>query len=210
LAGKSEETMKPCCLLSLLALALVSGPLPGTHAQTPASAPAPPATQNFRAQALTNFSETSGKLIRLAEAIPAEKYAWRPGEGVRSVSEVYMHLAGANLIFARALGAPMPAGMRPNLEKMVTEKAGVVEWLQKSVEQLKQTLGNLQDGDLNKPAKLFGRDTNYQGVILALVSHNHEHLGQAIAYARINGVVPPWTEEQQQRQRQSQRQPPPK
>ncbi len=208
--------MKPCCRLSLLALALVCSALPATHAQAPTSGPAanPAATatvapQNLRAQALSNFSETSDKLVRLAEAMPAEKYAWRPGEGVRSVGEVFMHLAGANLLFARLLGAPMPAGMRPDLEKMVTEKAAVVDWLQKSSEQVKQTLGNLSDEDLKKPAKLFGRDTNYQGVILALVSHNHEHLGQAIVYARINGVVPPWTGEQQQRLRQRQRQQPP-
>jgi len=199
---------------------LCSARLP-THAQTPARPASPDpavagqggapaaAPQSFLAQALANFSDTGDKLIRLAQAMPAEKYSWRPGEGVRSVSEVYMHLAGANLVFARTLGAPMPAGMRPDLEKMVTEKAGVVEWLQKSVEQVKQTLGNLHEEDLSKPAKLFGRDTNYQGVILSLVAHNHEHLGQAIVYARLNGVVPPWTQQQQQRTRQSQRPMPP-
>ena len=87
--------------------------------------------------------------------MPQEKYSWRPGEGVRSVSEVFVHIAGANFLFPTFIG--------------------------------------VSDADLDKPTKLFGRSTTTREVLLVMATHMHEHLGQSIAYARVNGVVPPWS-----------------
>ncbi len=86
------------------------------------------------------------------------------------------------------------------MEKTVTEKAKVVEMLKKSFEHVRQALLSKSDADLDSPAKLFGQETTVRDVLLTTVTHMHEHLGQSIAYARMNGVVPPWTAAEQARQ----------
>lgn len=170
-----------------------------------ASAQEPPKA-GFRAWAYRELSDVENKLVKLAEAMPQEKYTWRPGEGVRSVSEVYMHVAAGNFSISRFIGAQVPAGYDPRtFEKSATEKAKVVETLKQSFEHSRQAINKLSDADLDKPVKLFGRDATQRDVVLVLVTHAHEHLGQSIAYARMNNVVPPWTEEQQQRQQQQQK-----
>jgi uncharacterized damage-inducible protein DinB len=140
---------------------------------------------------LSNFDDTQKKIISLAEAVPAEKYSWRPAEGVRSIGEVYMHIANANYGLPSALGVKPPAGISRDLEKTVTEKAKILEHLKTSFEHARKALASV--GDLSKPTKLFGRDNTYGGVELLIVTHLHEHLGQSIAYARTNKVTPPWS-----------------
>ena len=168
------------------------------------AAPAQEAPKSgVRAWSVRELTDLEGKLVKLAEAMPQEKYTWRPGEGVRSVSEVYLHVANGNFGYPTFLGATPAAGIeRRGLEKSTTEKAKVVALLKQSFDYMRQGIEKVPDADLEKPLKVFGRDSNYAAVILLAVTHAHEHLGQSIAYARMNGVVPPWTEEQQQRQRQ--------
>jgi uncharacterized damage-inducible protein DinB len=126
--------------------------------------------------------------------MPAAKYAWRPGKGVRSVGEVYMHVASANYAIPAMWGAATPAGFNPaTYEKSLTAKADIQKALRESFVSLKDKIGGLSDADLDKPMDLFGSKTTVRGACFLILSHCHEHLGQSIAYARTNSVVPPWS-----------------
>ena len=146
----------------------------------------------FRAEFLHDFDDVSKKIVELAEAVPAAKYNWRPAPGVRSVSEVYMHVAGGNYFLATFAGAKPPSYDTRNLEK-INDKARVIEELKKSFEYLRMVATHGTDADLEKPIKMFGYDTTQRGALMTALNHLHEHLGQSIAYARMNGVVPPWS-----------------
>jgi len=178
------------CLLILVSMALIQVAV--------ADEMAPPTT-GFRADALANLSEVGEKVEDLAAAIPAEKYGWRPGEGVRSVGEVYMHIAGGNYFILKMAGVEPPSGMgaSEDMDKEANDKAKVAEALKQSIGFLRQTITNTADPDLEKKVKLFGQEMTMRGVYMLLIDHLHEHLGQSIAYARMNGVVPPWTAAQQ-------------
>lgn len=158
-----------------------------------AAQPAQAKPLNFPGQVVANLEWTAGNLIKLAEAIPAEKYSWRPAEGVRSVSEAFMHVTMANYFLLSHIGVQRPADFPGDAEKSVTEKEQVVAWLKKSVEAVLTTVRGIPEADLAKPVRLFNADNNVQGVLLQIVSHVHEHLGQTIAYARSIGVKPPWS-----------------
>lgn len=141
----------------------------------------------------SNWEDVGGKLVSLAEAIPADRYSWRPAEGVRSVSEAFMHVAGANYFLTTTFGGEMPEGIGPDLEQRVTSKDEAVRVLRDSVEHVGEVLAGMDGSGLDETRQLFGRElTGYQ-VLLIVISHGHEHLGQAIAYARANDVVPPWS-----------------
>jgi uncharacterized damage-inducible protein DinB len=146
----------------------------------------------YRGEFLSQLDATEKKFVDLANAIPQEKYGWRPGAGVRSVSEVFMHVAGANFMLTRVIGTPPPSGIDRGMEKSVTEKAQVVEMMKKSFAHMRDAV-NKMDADGDKPVKIFGRESTNRGALLFLSDHMHEHLGQQIAYARTNGVVPPWS-----------------
>ena len=146
----------------------------------------------FRGIFLSDWKDSEDKLVALAGAIPPEKYSWRPAKGVRSVSEVYMHVAETNYFVGGPIGVKPPSGSN-NMEKTVIEKAKVVEALRASFAQIRQAVMNLSDADLSKPTTAEGQQTTYEGLLFFLASHTHEHLGQLIAYARSNGIVPPWS-----------------
>lgn len=153
-------------------------------------APGPASTSAFRAEFLANLDEVEDKFVRLATATPAEKFTWRPAPGVRSISEVYMHIAGSNVFLASFLGGPAPE-TNGDRETSITRKDEVIAELKQSFAHVRKVVR--ASDDLDKPVKLFGRPTTRRGVLLTLISHLHEHLGQEIAYARMNGVVPPWS-----------------
>jgi len=174
-------------LLSALTIA-------GLGAQPVASATGAPVKANgVRDLFLNQLKDVESKMVGLAETMPQEKYSWRPGEGVRSISEVYMHIVVANQFLPNFIGVKPPQGATPTVEKSVSEKAKVVEALKASFAHVRKAVTEMSDADLEKPAKMFGQETNYQGVIFRIANHMHEHLGQSIAYARTNGVVPPWS-----------------
>jgi uncharacterized damage-inducible protein DinB len=185
-------------LIALLGTSVVALTV-GAAQDQPKMAEATPTT-GIRAELLNDVKELEKKFVDLAEAMPQKKYSWRPMEGVRSVSEVYMHVAGANYFLPTFAGIKAPEGMSRDMEKTVTKKAKVVEMLKKSFDHLRQAILSTSDADLDKPAKMFGQETTVRGVLLTTVTHMHEHLGQSIAYARMNRVVPPWTGAQQARQ----------
>jgi uncharacterized damage-inducible protein DinB len=146
----------------------------------------------FRTEFLSDLDDVQKKIIDLAGAIPAEKYTWRPNAGVRSVSEVYMHIAGGNYFLGTFLGVKPPEDMPKDIEK-ISDKKEVLAALQKSFDHLRMIVKNTSDTDFEKPVKLFGNPTTQRGVLVTVLNHLHEHLGQSIAYARMNGVTPPWS-----------------
>ena len=143
------------------------------------------------------WGHVSRQLIALAEAAPAEKFAWRPAAGVRSVSEVYMHIALANYFLLAATGPKLPAGLtsETDMEKTVTAKADVIDWLKRSLDAVKVAHANVKPADLQRKVKVNGIDANVDGMYLRIIVHANEHMGQLIAYARMSGVVPPWAKE---------------
>jgi uncharacterized damage-inducible protein DinB len=167
---------------------------------TSATAAAP--TSGVRAEFLAEVAFYEQRFARLAQAMPAEKYTWRPGEGVRSIGEVYNHIVAANYGLARVLSTPPPAGVDPKaIMANAADKPKTVQALKDSFAHFRQAVLSLSDADLDKPLKLFGQQTTYRGAFIMITGHTGEHLGQSIAYARMNGIVPPWTEEQQQQQK---------
>jgi len=137
----------------------------------------------------------SRQLVALAEAIPAEKFAWRPGPGVRSTSEVFMHIAVANFYLLSVTGPKMPADLKSaDMEKTVTAKPEVIDWLKRSLEAVKIAHARVEPADLPRKVKVFNRDATVDGMYLRIIVHANEHMGQLIAYARVNGITPPWSE----------------
>src|SRR5712691_7140311 len=138
------------------------------------------------------WGHVSRQLIALAEATPAEKFAWRPAVGVRSMSEVYMHIALANFYLLSVTGPKMPADMKtPDLEKTVTAKADVIDWLKRSLDAVKTARASLKPGDFQRKVKIDGKDDTVDGMYLRIIIHDNEHMRQLIAYAPMNGIAPP-------------------
>ena len=168
--------------------------------KAPAMASATPAS-GFRAEFLEELSYYEQRHTRLAEAMPAKNYTCRPAEGVRSVGEVFTHIIGANYGVARALGTASPAGFDPKaITALSGDKPKVLQALKDSFAHFRKAILALNDADADKPQKMFNRQTTVRGSFIAITGHFGEHLGQSIAYARMNGVVPPWSEEFQQQQ----------
>ena len=163
---------------------------PQPQRSEPSTPPAP--RVGYRAEFLADLNEIEHKYLDLAGAVPAEKYGWRPETGVRSISEVYMHVAGSNYYLATFVGAKPPADIPKDFEK-ITDKARVLTELQRSFDQLRTIALNTPDADLDKSVMLFSTPATERRVFTTILNHLHEHLGQSIAYARMNGVVPPWS-----------------
>ncbi len=152
-----------------------------------------------RAEFLEEISFYEQRYIRLAETIPADKYNWRPAQGVRSIGEVFAHIVAANYGIARALGTPPPAGVDfKAISAAAGDKAKTVQGLKDSFAHFRKAILALSDADTDKPQKMFGRDTTQRGSFFMITGHMGEHLGQSIAYARVNDIVPPWTAEAEQ------------
>jgi len=165
----------------------------GRAPQQRADAANPPAPRTgYRAEFLADLDEIQHKYLDLAAAIPADKYGWSPGSGVRSISEVYMHVAGSNYYLSTFVGARPPADIPKDFEK-ITEKPRVLAELQRSFDRLRALALNTADADLDKQVMLFNSPATERRVFTMILNHLHEHLGQSIAYARMNGVVPPWS-----------------
>ncbi len=179
--------IRPTAALAFLLLPLlVASP---ALAQDAGEAPA----RDYGASFLLDYERACDKLLQLAEAIPAEKYAWRPTPEVRSVSEVFVHVATANgFLSNKAASIEPPAGLDRDAEKRITEKAEVIAILKTSQELVRRALAE-RDGDFQEQVDFFWGPAPVREVFLQMAAHSHEHLGQMIAYARTMGVVPPWS-----------------
>jgi uncharacterized damage-inducible protein DinB len=176
-----------CCVLLLAALPTFAAVAPPRRSE-PARAP----VTGFRAEFLRDLDEMQRKIVMLAGAVPADKYGWRPAPGVRSIAEVYMHIAGGNYYLASFVGAPPPLTDERTLES-ITDKQRVLDELRKSFDHVRNVALNKSDADLDKRVDMFGNETTQRGAMMTALNHLHEHLGQSIAYARMNGIVPPWS-----------------
>ena len=139
------------------------------------------------------WKHVSAQLIALAEATPAEKFTWRLAAGVRSTSEVYMHIAIANFYLLSVTGPKMPADLKDDSEKAVTSKAEVIDWLKRSLEAVKLAHLAAKPSDFERKVHIADRDATVDGMYLRIIVHANEHMGQLIAYARMTGVAPPWS-----------------
>ena len=161
--------------------------------QTPAAkAAAAPKLSGFRGEFLADLDDLEDKITQLAQSEPVEKYSWRPAPGVRSVSEVFMHIAGSNYFLATFVGQEPPADLPRDFER-ITDKPAALAELKKSFDYLRRVIASESDADLEKSVSLFGKPATHRYVFITILNHLHEHLGQSIAYARMNGVVPPWS-----------------
>ena len=140
-----------------------------------------------------DFEFSNGRLVELAEAIPADKYGWSPAEGIRTVSQVFIHVASANFFFAGQFGVDMPEGFGMDAEQKITAKDDVIATLEKSQKHIQKAVHMATEKDLDEKVMMFGKDRSWRSVLMIVGGHGHEHLGQAIAYARSTDTVPPWS-----------------
>jgi uncharacterized damage-inducible protein DinB len=148
----------------------------------------------LQADLVGQLKDAEVKFVALAEKMTQEQYAWRPMEGVRSVGEVFVHIAVANVVFLQMVGVESSMKVDWGMEKKVTDKAKIVEMLKESFRLAKEAVAKISDQDLDKTVKIFGRDGTCRSALVLTATHAHEHLGQSIAYARVNKVVPPWSQ----------------
>jgi uncharacterized damage-inducible protein DinB len=145
------------------------------------------------------WGHVSRQLLALAQAIPAEKYSWRPAPGVRSVSEVFMHIAIANFYLLSVTGPKMPAEITSDeMEETVKSKSEVIGYLERSLDAVKEARARLKPGDLQRKVFIQGKTVDVDGMYLRIIVHDNEHMGQLVAYARMNGIVPPWSKGESQ------------
>lgn len=159
-----------------------------------------PGVTGYRSEVLAEVMIQEDKFTRLAEAIPADKFNWRPTADVRSFAEVFLHVSAANYNLYKLVGTPPPTGIDvKGLEKSTTDKAKVIATLKDSFAHAKKAITSMPDADLDKSLDWFGGKNTQRGILLFIVRHSAEHLGQSIAYARFAGVVPPWSEDNQKK-----------
>ena len=176
---------------------LLAAPAASAHAQQAAAA----APAGLTGDLLMDVTQVEQKVMGLARAIPADKYGWRPGPGVRSVGEVLLHVAADNYLLPAMLGHPAaPAtGIKGDdfktaqtFERRQLSRDSTIAELQRSFAHLKASLSSTRADRLAAPISAFGQPSTVQRMWVATATHLHEHLGQLIAYARSNNVVPPW------------------
>ena len=186
----------------LATAALVAIALVALHGSTVGaqSASATESAVALRQTFVAELDSMQGRFLALAEAIPADKYAWRPGPGVRSIGEVFMHVASEYYVYT-----PMAYGVAPSpvvgrgreaFQKFeaTADKETVLKHLREGFAFTKQSIGAIEPATLASQRKLFGQD----GLTLTQTSFSmagdlHEHMGQLVAYARMNGIKPPWS-----------------
>ena len=151
-------------------------------------------SEDYRDEFADHFDRSTRKLVMLSKAVPADLYTWSPGEGVMSISRVYMHIARYNYLYLEeSLDIDAPPGVDwPNFES-ITDKAKVLELLAQSIEHVRSSVHAMSEADITRPTILYGRRVAGWAVLFQLLAHMNEHVGQSIAYARMNDIVPPWS-----------------
>jgi uncharacterized damage-inducible protein DinB len=155
---------------------------------------------DMKAQSLVDLAAVQKKFVDLANVVPAEKLRWRPSPDSRSFAEVLLHVAGERYGILGLMGAAPPEKFdAKTLEKSTTDKVRIVAELNRSWEFAQKTIDDMSNADFAKPLPKLGPQANAGDVVYILVADAHEHLGQAVAYARENGIVPPWTAQAQKK-----------
>jgi hypothetical protein len=149
---------------------------------------------DMKAQSLADLQGVQKKFVDLANALPADKLTWRPSADSRSFAEVFLHVAGERYGILGLMGVAPPAGFDgKTFEKSTTDRARIVEELNKSWEFTQKAINGMTNADFAKLLPKLGPQANAGDVVYILVADAHEHLGQSVAYARENNIVPPWT-----------------
>lgn len=178
-------TMRSSCILGLVLVLLI---VPHTS-----EAQSPP--DDFKTTFMRSFNYSAQRMVRLAEAIPADKFSWSPGEGVMSIEHVYMHIAHYNYLYPKEnLGLSIPDDIDMESLESITGKDEVVAHLRRSMQYVRETVKAMTDEQLVEATVLYGQDVQGWAVLFQLVAHMNEHVGQSIAYARMNGITPPWSQ----------------
>jgi len=191
-----RNTVVHASLVGLVGLVFV---LPTAARAAGTMAPAPAARGGFQQDWLGVVSYEAKQVLDLEDAVPQNKFKWRPGPGVRSIAEAYLHIAYGNYGLASAATGkepPAEAGWEKDPAKRdakTTDKAAIKQILEKSFAYVKETVGALPDADLDKQRSFFGREMSARAILIILSGHIDEHLGQSVAYARMNKIVPPWS-----------------
>jgi uncharacterized damage-inducible protein DinB len=153
------------------------------------------APAGFRGEFLHQFDHSMARVVALAEAVPAETYARRPVPAVMPLAQIFAHIARFNYEYpARAMGIAPPARIDRDTLERVAEKAQVVALLHRSAEHVREAVRRMPEAQLGRATTLYGRRVPQWAVLLQLLAHMDDHLGQSIAYARVGGVVPPWSQ----------------
>jgi len=193
--------MKPVYLSACFLLLCLSTSAISVGAQTSdASADHTAPSYDMKGQSLADLQVVQKKFVDLANALPADKLTWRPSADSRSFAEVFLHVAGERYQILALMGTEPPAGFDgKTFEKSTTDKARIVEELNKSWDFAQKAINGMTNADFARPIPKLGPQANAGDVIYILVADAHEHLGQGVAYARMNGIVPPWTVEQRKK-----------
>ena len=159
----------------------------------------------IRGEFIGQLMFAQSRILDLEQAFPQELYTWRPAEGIRSVSEVFLHIASSNYLMLKACGYPIPAdagfdGEGEKWDTMTTDREKIAEVIRESFDAAIAGVKTMPEEDLDRMIKMFGMEFTIRNFTVSMIAHLHEHLGQAIAYARMNGVVPPWSAMQQQQE----------
>ena len=179
-----------------LSLSAIGASAQDAAASTDHTAP----SYDMKGQSLADLQVVQKKFVDLANALPADKLTWRPAADSRSFAEVFLHVAGERYGILGLMGAEPPAGFDPKtFEKSTTDRAQIVAELNKSWDFAQKAINGMSNADFAKLLPKLGPQANAGDVIYILVADAHEHLGQAVAYARENGIVPPWTAERQKK-----------
>jgi len=185
--------------LSFLFSALICASASAAPAQQSAAPPAAaedktPPSYDMKAQSILDLQQMQQKFTSLAEAVPQDKYSYRPGDGARTFAELFLHTAAAGFNFPTMKGTPAaPDFTAKGFEESTTDKAKIIEWLNKSFTCSIASTQSMSNADFATALPKLGPDANAGDVIYLMVVHQHEQLGIAIAYSRAIGVVPPWT-----------------
>ena len=191
---------KPSSILfaAIVALSLGTFVRPASAKKAaPATAASPP--RAFQDDLLGQVGEVQKKIMSLEEAFPQDKLKWRPAAGVRSVSEAFLHIAYGNYGLSKAATGkepPAAVGWGPDHAKwdgQSTDKAAIKKILDDSFEYLRGIIKDESDADLDKKMDFRGHELTQRALLMLLLGHLNEHMGQEVAYARANGVVPPWS-----------------
>jgi len=194
----NKVLMSAVLLSAVLCTAAIGASAQNYDAATPADHTAP--SYDMKAQALLDLQGVQKKFVDLANAIPADKLTWRPSADSRSFAEVLMHVSGERYGILRLMGATPPASYDPKtFEKSSTDRARIVEELNKSWDFAEKAINGMTNADFARLIPKLGPQANAGDVVYILVADAHEHLGQSIAYARENGITPPWTVEAQKK-----------
>lgn len=187
--------MRKTFVMAAVGLLTITSMAFGVETQTQsASADHTPPSYDMKPQSLLDLETMQKKFVDLASALPADKLTWRPSSDSRSFAEVFLHVAGERYQILALMGAVPPAGFDgKTFAKSTTDRDKIVEKLNKSWDFAKKAISSMTNADFAKPLPKLGPDANAGDVVYLLVVDAHEHLGQSVAYARENGVVPPWT-----------------